>query len=103
MKKLFLLLILSIFALMVPAQKTEIHYLSGTDKDHTVKWDFFCTKGMKSEKWSSIQVPSNWEFQGFGSFNYGQNEKVFNDEKGLYKCNFSVPKNSGATLVFMLK
>ena len=102
MKKLFLLLILSIFALMVPAQKTEIHYLSGTDKDHTVKWDFFCTKGMKSEKWSSIQVPSNWEFQGFGSFNYGQNEKVFNDEKGLYKCNFSVPKNWEKKNVFIV-
>ncbi|MEO6455425.1 MAG: hypothetical protein ABIN97_15200, partial [Ginsengibacter sp.] len=30
------------------AQQTIQHYLSGTDKDHTVQWDFFCTKGMNS-------------------------------------------------------
>ena len=92
MKKSFLLFLLSFLSLIASAQKTEIQYLSGTDKDHTVKWDFFCTKGMNSGKWSSIQVPSNWEFQGFGAFNYGQNEKVFNNEKGLYKYSFSVPK-----------
>ncbi|MEI6275769.1 MAG: glycoside hydrolase family 2 TIM barrel-domain containing protein [Prolixibacteraceae bacterium] len=92
MKKSLLLYVSLLLSFNLVAQKTEIQYLSGTDKDHTVKWDFFCTKGMNSGKWSAIQVPSNWEFQGFGAFNYGQNEKVFNDEKGLYKYNFSIPK-----------
>ncbi len=88
--------------MIASAQITEIQYLSGTDKDHTVKWDFFCTKGMRSGEWTSIQVPSNWEFQGFGAFNYGQREKVFNDEKGLYKYNFSVPKNWEKKNVFIV-
>ena len=102
MRKISLLFAVALISLFVSAQKTEIKYLSGTDKDHTVNWDFFCTKGMNSGKWSSIMVPSNWEFQGFGAFNYGQNEKVFNDEKGLYKYNFSVPKTWDKKNVFIV-
>jgi hypothetical protein len=93
MKNLFLLFFFCAFTLASFAQKTEVQYLSGTDKDHTVAWDFFCTKGMKSGSWTTIQVPSHWEFQGFGGFNYGQNEKVYNNEQGLYKFNFNVPKS----------
>jgi hypothetical protein len=84
------------------AQKTEIQYLSGTGSDHTVKWDFFCTAGMNSNKWSTIEVPSQWEQQGFGAYNYGQDKK-YNDEKGLYKYQFSVPetwKNKKTYIVF---
>ena len=92
---------LILFSIDASAQKTEIQYLSGTDKDHTITWDFFCTKGMNSDKWSTIQVPSNWEFQGFGAFNYGQNEKVYNDEKGLYKYQFSVPKSWKTKKIFI--
>jgi hypothetical protein len=102
MKKLSIFFLLSILSLISSAQKTEIQYLSGTDKDHTVQWDFFCTKGMNSGKWSAIQVPSHWEFQGFGAFNYGQNEKVFNDEKGLYKYQFSVSKAWEKKNVFLV-
>ena len=90
MKKMFSIFVLSLFSLLTTAQNTEVRYLSGTDKDHAVTWDFFYTKGRNSEKWSTIQVPSHWEFQGFGNFNYGQNEKVFNDEKGLYKYQFQI-------------
>ena len=103
MKNLFFLFFFCMFSVASFAQKTEIRYLSGTDKDHTVTWDFFCTKGMKSGAWTTIQVPSNWEFQGFGGFNYGQNEKVFNNEQGLYKYNFKVPeswKTKNITIVF---
>ena len=64
------------------AQETIIQYLSGTDKDHTVQWDFFCTGGMNSGKWEKIAVPSNWELQGFGAYNYGH-DKVKADEEGL--------------------
>ncbi len=92
MRSLFFLFLFCAFSIVSFAQKTEIQYLSGTDKDHTVTWDFFCTKGMKSGLWTTIQVPSNWEMQGFGGFNYGQNEKIFNNEQGLYKYSFNVPK-----------
>ncbi|HTH31686.1 MAG TPA: glycoside hydrolase family 2 TIM barrel-domain containing protein [Lacibacter sp.] len=79
-------------------QQTVIHYLSGTDKDHTVKWDFFCTGGVNSGKWTTIAVPSNWELQGFGAYNYGHDEKEKGNtkkkstEQGLYKHRFVADK-----------
>lgn len=74
------------------AQQTIIKYLSGTDKDHTVNWDFFCTEGAKSGNWTTIPVPSNWEMQGFGGYNYGH-EKNKHKEHGLYKYHFTADKN----------
>ena len=71
------------------AQSTILQYLSGTDKDHTVQWDFFCTKGRNSGKWSTIAVPSNWEQQGFGTYNYYKDLQN-PDEQGLYKYHFNV-------------
>jgi hypothetical protein len=92
MKKFPLACLLWVVCMSASASKTEIKYLSGLDKDQTVTWDFFCTSGMKSGEWSSIQVPSNWEQQGFGAYNYGQGDKIRN-EQGLYKYRFNVSKN----------
>ncbi|NCB06576.1 MAG: beta-galactosidase [Bacteroidia bacterium] len=79
------------------AQKTEIKYLSGTDAAKTVDWNFFCTDGRNSGEWTKIPVPSNWELQGFGTYNYGHdwqnNEKKLGKEHGLYKHEFEVPSN----------
>lgn len=88
--------ILSVILLMlfssVRAQQTEQLYLSGTGNDDTVKWDFFCTAGMNSGKWTTISVPSNWELQGFGKYDYGfAKDSVRGKEQGLYKYNFKVP------------
>lgn len=102
MRFLFFLFLLGVLAPASFAQKTEVQYLSGTDKDHTVTWDFFCTGGAKSGSWTTIQVPSHWEFQGFGAYNYGQKEKVFNDEKGMYKYRFSVPKSWTDRKIFLV-
>lgn len=91
MKKIALFLLTAIFCQQVFSQQTILQYLSGTDKDHTVKWDFMCTKGRNSGKWSTIPVPSCWEMQGFGSYNYAQD--IQNpDEQGLYKYNFRVAR-----------
>ena len=89
-RKVTLLIILSGF-FSLQAQKTEIQYLSGLDKDHMVQWEFFCNNGMNSGKWSKIGVPSNWELQGFGSYLYGKVNKEIN-ETGLYKYEFTVSK-----------
>ena len=76
---------------------TRIQYLSGTDKDNTVDWEFFCTSGNNSGHWTTIPVPSNWELQGFGTYNFGRefwtygSRFRFADEKGLYKHRFTVP------------
>ncbi|HER08656.1 MAG TPA: hypothetical protein ENO20_07060 [Bacteroides sp.] len=53
------------------AQSTRTVYLSGTGFDDTVEWDFYCTGGMNSGRWTTIRVPSCWEQQGFGEYNYG--------------------------------
>jgi len=92
MRKSLLFTFIFFTAVSLNAQKTELLYLSGTDKDHTVQWDFFCTNGRNSGKWSKIGVPSNWELQGFGTYNYGKPDLKAN-EKGLYKYKFSVPGN----------
>lgn len=86
-----ILFFLAVMLQHLQAQQTIIKYLSGTDKDHTVKWDFFCTGGMKSGYWTTIPVPSNWELQGFGGYNYGHDKQKHN-ERGLYKYHFMADK-----------
>ena len=92
----------------VIAQTKQVQYLSGTGSDKTVAWDFFCTGGRQSGYWTTIQVPSCWEQQGFGNYNYGRDYKTygknfrFNDEKGMYKYNFSVPASWKDKEVFIV-
>jgi hypothetical protein len=81
---------------------TQIQFLSGTGKDDGVKWDFYCTAGMHSGVWTNIAVPSCWELQGFGVYNYGQvfsfrkgqdtiHLPGYTSEQGKYKTEFNVP------------
>jgi hypothetical protein len=90
--------------LAVCCQQTEIKYLSGTGSDHTVDWQFFCTGGMNANKWTTIAVPSCWELQGFGKYDYGfAKDSVRGKEKGLYKYEFDVSpswKNKMVNIVF---
>lgn len=98
-----------ICAVISMAQQKQIQYLSGTDAAHTVQWDFFCTAGRNSGEWKKIQVPSCWEQQGFGNYNYGRDYKTngknarFYDEQGMYKYQFKVPaswKGKSINIVF---
>jgi hypothetical protein len=74
------------------AQQTLKRYLSGTGNDHTVQWDFMVSAGMNAGKWSKIAVPSNWELQGFGKYDYGfAKDSIRGKEQGLYKHSFAVP------------
>ncbi|MCL3780570.1 beta-galactosidase [Prolixibacteraceae bacterium JC049] len=78
----------------LPKAKSEIVYLTGTDAEHTKTWQFFCSAGMNSQKWTTIEVPSCWEQQKFGAYNYGK--KSFKDrlkETGTYRYKFNVPAN----------
>ena len=95
--------LLSTLALATPltAQtlpQTERQYLSGHGCDDTVEWDFFCTDGRNSGRWTKIGVPSCWELQGFGTYQYGISfyGKAFPEgiagEKGMYKYEFEVPE-----------
>lgn len=86
------------------SQQTEKLYLSGTGNDNTVNWEFFCTGGMNSNKWTTIPVPSCWELQGFGKYDYGfAKDSVRGKEKGLYKYSFTISskwKNKKVKIVF---
>ena len=86
------------------AQETARVYLSGTGNDKQVEWKFYCTGGNNARKWTTIPVPSNWELEGFGQYNYGFDKagKV-GKEEGLYKHTFRVSpswKNKQINLVF---
>lgn len=94
-------------ATMLNAQNTEILYLSGTGLGDTRTWDFYCSGGMKSGKWSKIEVPSQWELQEFGNYTYGRYYLVEgaepSNETGTYKHKFKVPahwKNMQVSIVF---
>jgi len=83
---------------------TQTLFLSGKGNDDPIKWDFFCTAGRNSGKWTKIGVPSNWELQGFGKYDYGfAPDSLRGKEKGLYKRSFKVPsgwKGKKINLVF---
>jgi len=94
MKKFYVACLGLFISLNSFAQTTIVQYLSGTDKDHTVQWDFFCTEGRNSGKWTKIAVPSCWELQGFGGYNYG-GDKDKAHESGQYKHQFMAGPWSG--------
>ena len=93
--RLHLLILFTLLGFWSTAQKTQVVYLSGTDAANTEEWSFYCTDGRNSGEWSTIPVPSNWELQNFGTYNYGhdwRNENIeIGKEKGLYKHEFDVP------------
>ena len=87
-------------ALNLSAAPTETLYLSGRGSDDAVAWDFFCTGGRNSGVWTKIAVPSCWELQGFGTYEYGvmlrpsssqPNRPPLADEQGRYRHEFTVP------------
>jgi len=76
------------------AQETEVVYLSGSGFDQTVEWEFYCSEGMNSQAWTTIEVPSCWEQQGFGQYNYGHvpfDQRL--KEEGHYRYFFDVKKD----------
>lgn len=92
------------FCLGLSAQESEKVFLSGTGSDDTRTWKFFCTGGMNAGKWSEIEVPSCWELQGFGKYDYGfAKDSVKGKEKGIYRHDFMAPntwKGKKIDLVF---
>ncbi len=104
-----IILLFTVSSVWAEPEKKEVKYLSGTDNENTVAWDFFCTSGRKSGKWTTIQVPSQWEQQGFGEYDYGRDYRTcgkkfeFSKESGIYKYRFTVPadwKNKEVFIVF---
>ncbi len=79
------------------------HYLSGIDKDSDIEWEFMCSSGRNSGRWTKIKVPSCWETQGFGTYYYGWEEPLGTDETGYYRHKFMADKawkNAQVEIVF---
>ncbi len=91
-----------------PGPETEVRYLSGRDNEHTATWEFFCTAGRKSGYWTTIEVPSCWEQQGFGNYDYGRDYRTygkhfrFSDEKGIYRYAFQAPADWADKVVYLV-
>jgi hypothetical protein len=104
------ILLLSLTSLQgAPENQKQLIYLSGKGYNNTKTWEFFCTGGRNSGYWTTIEVPSCWEQQGFGNYEYGRNSYSFGpkykyaDEKGIYRYNFDAPsswKSKTVNLVF---
>ena len=99
--RLISLVVLFLFALSVRAAATESLYLSGRGSDDAVEWDFYCTGGRNSGFWTKIRVPSCWEQEGFGAYEYGVESRGTErmpvrpappEERGLYRREFGVPE-----------
>lgn len=73
--------------------QTYRHYLSGKDFSDGVEWEFMCSSGRNSNKWTRISVPSCWETQGFGRYFYGWEEPAENEETGFYRYTFHAAKS----------
>ena len=72
------------------AGETQRLYLSGSGPNDTVTWDFRISEGRRAGEWASIEVPSQWEQQGFGTYAYGwEDDKPA--EVGEYRYRFIAP------------
>ena len=101
-KHITAMLILAACHMGINAQSTDVNthrqYLSGTGCDDTVLWDFKCSDGRNAGQWTKIGVPSCWELQGFGTYQYGMRfygkatPEGIADEKGQYKHEFTLPQ-----------
>jgi hypothetical protein len=96
------LLLFRLIAIQAFADPTQIQYLSGTDKDHTVPWDFQVSSGRSAGIATNIAVPSCWEMHGFGTYHYGQNGSVSNAETGFYTHTFAVPSTWAGKKIFLV-
>lgn len=79
------------------ATETQIQYLSGKGSDDAVQWDFVCSEGRRGGESAKIHVPSCWEQEGFGTYQYGMpfygkpNPPGIAKEQGKYRHTFNVP------------
>ncbi|MGF7147234.1 hypothetical protein FHS96_000843 [Sphingomonas zeicaulis] len=71
--------------------ETEKQMLSGEGPDDAVLWDFLIDGGRKAGEKSRIPVPSNWQQQGFGHYQYGYDKGPRASDRAVYSRGFTVP------------
>ncbi len=83
------------------ANDTERLYLSGTGPADGVEWDFRISAGRRSAGWTTIEVPSQWEQQGFGTYAYGRQDSR-PSEVGEYRYRFDAPPDLAGKRVWLV-
>src|SRR5687768_7393426 len=86
------------------ARETQRYYLSGRGIDDQVAWEFFCSAGLKSGRWTTIPVPACWDVLGFGKLAYGRPPKGEQppSEQGKYRHRFQVPNDWNGQSLFLV-
>ena len=97
----------TIYHLQAANNTTQIQYLSGTDKDHTVPWQFYMTGGGRSNNvLTTIPVPSCWQTKGFGFYGYGNTTDTGSVSQamsvGQYTTTFSVPASWAGARIYLV-
>jgi len=105
--KFVLLLVCAVFGgVRAFAVQTQVQYLSGTDKDNTVPWQFSVSSGNNAGIATTIPVPSCWPSMGFGTFSYtqstGSGMTSSNAETGFYTNTFAVPSGWAGKRIFLV-
>ncbi|HEY0956505.1 MAG TPA: glycoside hydrolase family 2 TIM barrel-domain containing protein [Roseateles sp.] len=96
-------LLLGAAAQAADAPRTQTLMLSGTGPDDAVAWDFSIDGGRRAGEKARIPVPSNWQQQGFGHYQYGYDKGPRASDTGTYRHRFAVPadwKGRAVRLVF---
>ncbi len=73
------------------APETRRVYLSGHGPEDAVPWQFTIDKGPHAGEVTEIKVPSNWQQQGFGHYQYGYDRGPRSDDHAVYRRSFDVP------------
>ena len=87
------------------SQQTQIQYLSGTDKDNTVPWQFSVSSGKLAGITTNLPVPSCWQLFGLGTYSYTQSSSSLgtsNSETGFYTNTFVVPSAWAGKEIFLV-
>lgn len=77
--------------------------LTGTGPEDAVPWEFTIDGGMRAGERTTIAVPSNWQQQGFGHYQYGVDRARRTRDRGIYHRTVEVPadwKGRSARIVF---
>ena len=105
-RSFFLIICVLLAASSASAQQTQIQYLSGTDKNNTVPWQFSVSSGRNAGIATTIPVPSCWQSMGFGTYSYTQNTgsgmTSSNAETGFYTNTFAVSSTWAGNKIFLV-
>ena len=77
--------------IMAAAPETERQMLSGHGPDDAIPWSFEIDGGGNAGQSGTIAVPSNWQQQGFGHYQYGYDKGPRASDRGIYRRQFDVP------------